>query len=136
MERTKKKSNGLGIKEVISIILVAIFVILLIVVVTNIGKTHTVSNPNSTLRFNLKRGQYFEIYNEVHRCRRYDYKGDYEYAKYEAIADYYVAALNYNACAKLGSSKADEYKTVMDEQRNKMQDLVFAADDIDAVLTE
>lgn len=136
MENTKKKSNGLGIKEVISIILVAIFVILFIVIVANIGKPHIVSNPNSNLRFDLKKGKYFEIYNEVHRCRRYDYKGDSEYAKYEAIADYYVAALNYNAGVKIGDSKADEYKAVMDEQRDKMQDLAFAAADIDAALAE
>jgi hypothetical protein len=52
-----------------------------------------------------------------------------------AAADYYEAAFIYNACEKTGdSTKASEYKKVMDEARTVLSDYEYLADDIDSLL--
>lgn len=52
-----------------------------------------------------------------------------------AAADYYEAAFIYNASEKTGdSTKASEYKKIMDESRTVLGDYEYLADEIDSFL--
>lgn len=52
-----------------------------------------------------------------------------------AAADYYEAAFIYNACERTGdSTKALQYKKVMDEARTVLGDYEYLADEIDSFL--
>ena len=135
MKNSKKDSKSV-VFNVIIVILVVAFLILLSVIVSTIGRKKRVYDPMSDLRFSLKIGNYYQIYNSVGNYRQRDYSGNKEYEKYEAIADYYSKSLSYFPYKYMNSEKANECLNEMSSLREKMGDLCFAADDIDKIFEE
>ena len=129
--KIKEEKSELVIKNIITGVLAAAFVVLLVVILVNIGRPRRMSDPMSDLRFSLKQGKYNQIYLSVENCRNRDYKGNSEYRKYEAIADYYFNYMEYLPLKITNPQKADECKEKMATLRKKMGDIAFAADDID-----
>lgn len=134
MKKTERKSSKLGIKEIVTLFLLMIFVILLIVICMNLGKGNEIRSPLESLRYELKHGDYADIYMGVRRCNRMDYKSNAEYAKYEAIADYLEAAVDYKVHDKLGADTVVKDRELMQEALIRMRDLSFAAEDINDLL--
>lgn len=131
MEINKNESGFLNLRNIITLVLVATSIVLLGFIMTKIGKTSRSSDPMDDLRYYLKHSSYNDMYICVKNLRRADYKGDKEYKKYEAIADYYINSIRYYTYENMESEKAGECKNVMAEQRRAMEDLEFAADEID-----
>lgn len=134
MKKTERKSSKLGIKEIVTLFLLMIFVILLIVICMNLGKGNEIRSPLESLRYELKHSDYADIYMGVRRCNRMNYKGNAEYAKYEAIADYLEAAVDYKVHDKLGVDTVVKDRELMQEALIRMRDLNFAAEDINDLL--
>ena len=123
------------IREIIIGILTLVFIILLSVIISTLGKPRKIANPVEDMQFYVKRHNYNDLFFSVRTNKRRGYEGDFEYKKYEAIGDYYENALAYNAWVVSGKKeKIEECVNNMQDARSRMKEIDIAADEIDDML--
>lgn len=134
MLKNKMNERSVGAKEIITGFLAMAAAILLVIILFSLGKPRNSLNPIDDMQFNLKRGEYHRIFQDVQNFRRRGIKENSESKKYEAIGDYYRYALEYNMHITAGDGKEEICLSKMEEAKEAMKDLDFAASDIDALL--
>ncbi len=128
------KKIKIGFREILTIVLVAIFLIMLVYIVANIGEKRRRTNPLDSLRFSLKRKEYNDIYTSIRGYRLNGYAGNEEYKQYEAIADYYLNAVICNAHARVSDGEEAKYREILEDIKMNLGEFSFAADDIDELI--
>lgn len=140
MKKTNEAGNGLRI--IIFIALVTVFLVLMLVIATNIGRTSRSSQTNSVsdFQYELRNGKYHTLFQDVQNLRKRQYRGTSEIRKYEAIADYYQNALALNVYKNMQGSNAQFKAGLCEEamalEKSDMKELDFAAAEIDALFCD
>lgn len=127
----KTKRFPFDIKKCILIVLVFVAVALAFSVAIEIGEPREIEDAVSNMQFDLKHGNYAEMYMHARTNRRLNYEGSDEYKKYEAVADYYMYSLEYRPLLETDEAKAKVCYENMQDAKARMKELDFAAGDID-----
>jgi len=119
---------------VLSIVLVGVFAAFLGSI--KMSETSYAVSPESMLS-NIRTGRYDTLvsYWKENVASGHDVDSDPNFKEPYAVAEYYDSAFKYRICLETGDkARADELLAIMEEDVEKMGDLVFCVDEIDSIV--
>lgn len=130
--KNKENSNKL---IVLIGILGAIFMVLLILIVANLitGHAHEPYEVKS-MAYSLAKGSYSDLMQDIYRdkSRKLTKIKSDEYYKYQGAGEYFRYAVMYYALEGEDEVQEELCAGIMAEGKEKMKDIAFTADDMDA----